>query len=568
MDLREYEGVKFELAEALRTVCEEMGQVAADGSEPVRNLLARLAEDRFNLVVVGRFSRGKTTLMNAVLGTDRLPTGALPLTSVITSVAYGSRERVQIESEGLAVGFDIPIEALPEYVTERGNPGNVRHIRGARVELPAEILRRGFYFIDTPGLGSAILENSRTTEAFLPQADAVILVSGYEGPLSEDEMQVARATQAAGRPLFLVLNKQDLPSSQARREVERYVRERLATLSPGRAPRIFSLSALMGLTAKMAGDAGGLAASGMVALEGALTRFLIEEKNRVLLAGIARRLAELIGAHESRSPVLRNRLADLIDRLCIRTSMGTEPVERLRGAVEPVALPVGAELPRMKQCVICARVRDALFDFLRNYQLEIARLQSARERLAQAGGLCGPHLWLYASIAADRDICLALTPLVKRVATALRDLVGLPDDTLGSSDSPELKETDANGPSRSVELALPSCIACAQQLEVETAALAALARQDDPHGRADVAGLPSLCLPHLRLIVRQGFPRSLARALVERQVGAAARLSEDMQRYALKRDGSRRGLSTEEEIEAAQRAVAFLAGARTLQRED
>jgi len=37
------------------------------------------AEDRFNLVVVGRLSRGKTSLMNAIMGTDRLPTGMVPL---------------------------------------------------------------------------------------------------------------------------------------------------------------------------------------------------------------------------------------------------------------------------------------------------------------------------------------------------------------------------------------------------------------------------------------------------------------------------------------------------------
>ena len=89
MDLRDYERVKFELAEILRTVPYEASQTGR-----LREVFSRLAEDRFNLVVVGRFSRGKTSLMNALLGMDRLPTGVVPLTSVITTVGYGSEERV------------------------------------------------------------------------------------------------------------------------------------------------------------------------------------------------------------------------------------------------------------------------------------------------------------------------------------------------------------------------------------------------------------------------------------------------------------------------------------------
>jgi hypothetical protein len=61
----------------------------------------------------------------------------------------------------------------------------------AEIQLPAEILRRGFYFVDTPGLGSVIVENTLTTETFLPEADAFVLVTSYESPLSE-AMSVSR----------------------------------------------------------------------------------------------------------------------------------------------------------------------------------------------------------------------------------------------------------------------------------------------------------------------------------------------------------------------------------------
>ena len=101
MNLRQYEHEKFKLSELIQSayalIRNQKNQVLEDRS---RDLLARLAEDRFNLTMVGQFSRGKSSLLNAILGTDRLPTGIVPLTSVITAVSYGSTERVTVEDIG------------------------------------------------------------------------------------------------------------------------------------------------------------------------------------------------------------------------------------------------------------------------------------------------------------------------------------------------------------------------------------------------------------------------------------------------------------------------------------
>src|SRR6202167_6269338 len=188
MDLRAYEQSKFELAEILRSASGLIPKEEHAQYQRIRDLQARLAEDRFNLVVVGRFSRGKTSLMNAVLGSDRLPTGIVPLTSVITSVSYGSTEHVYLDFDRGGLPTEIRMSELAQYITERGNPGNKLRIREARIQLPAEILRRGYYFVDTPGLGSSIVENTRTSLGFLRETDALVLVSSYESPLSEEEV--------------------------------------------------------------------------------------------------------------------------------------------------------------------------------------------------------------------------------------------------------------------------------------------------------------------------------------------------------------------------------------------
>ena len=545
--LREYEAAKFELAEILRVIS---GRRAAKrgsaqmpfGRDEIGDLFTRLAEDRFVLLVAGRFSRGKTSLMNALLGLDRLPTGILPLTSVITSVVYGRPERVQLEREQGGLRIDVPMDALPDYITERGNPGNARRIRIAHVALPAEILRRGFHFVDSPGLGSAIPENSRTTESFFPEADAVIVVSGFDGPLSEDEVRALRTFAETGRPVFLVLNKQDLVPSAERTEVLAFARERLKQIIPSGPLLTFSTSARDGLAATLGGDDAALASSGIGALRTELIRFLVEDKRRLFIATLCDRIAGLIdddGVEDA--DALHGRLARLR--------------EQWHGGTHSAHTPLLIRDARMEECLLCARVHNALFEFLRQYQHQLATNPEARERLAAARGLCEPHLRLYAAMAAERDVCLALTPLMNRAAGALAAAAA---------------ESGGYGPSvgTAERLFMPNCELCSVQRSVELRVADGLLS-----GAAAVAALPTVCLPHLRWLT--GFVsnatstgrapstcRDLLSALLRREGAAAERLAEDMQRHVLKRDGIRRALLTEEEERAAVRALAFLTGAR------
>ena len=292
MDLREYEQHKFAIADLLR----QMELAAPDRQEwrdQATALFTRLAEDRFNLVLVGQFSRGKTSLMNAILGMDQLPTGIIPLTSVITSVAYGSVERVRVRYTKNFMDEDVPLASLPRYVTQQGNPGNAKGIKEAEVQLPSEFLRRGFHFVDTPGLGSAIEENTRTTKSYLPEADAYLLVTSFDSPLSGEEMRFLREVSASSRSVFVVLNKQDMVNDRERGEALDYVRGKLDATFEQNAPKLFSVSARQALAAKQAHDSERIEASGILSLERELVDFLLTQKRSEFLLRMCDRLADL-----------------------------------------------------------------------------------------------------------------------------------------------------------------------------------------------------------------------------------------------------------------------------------
>lgn len=530
MSLSDYEAAKFELAEILRAGIALADKDREAVREQARDVFARLAEDRFNLLVVGRFSRGKSSLMNAVLGMDRLPTGVLPVTSVITSVEYANPEALHIEYQDNRFGFEVPMQNLAAYTTEGGNPGNERGVQIARVGLTAEILRRGFFFVDSPGLGSAVTQNTRTTEAFLPEADALVMVSGFDGPLSEDEARVLQLLSGTQLRLFFVLNKQDTVSPAERQDVCDYVHGRLGGVW-GQEACVFSLSALDGLAAKLAGDDRALEASGLGAFERELTRFLIEERGNQFLRSTCERVARVLGTLNESPEVqsLRERAATLRDKSSIFKLDGSGAFDTRRGRK--------SEPQMWGACDLCAEVHDRLFDFLTRYQHELATFPEAAIRLARSGGLCGPHLRLYASLAAERDICVALAPLLSRWTQWL-----------------------AGEPAQVLAAAPASCRLCALQEEVEDKRIGEW-RSSAPADPGQHEHL-SLCLPHLRKAIERLDGRIVA-PLVAAHARALERLTEDMRRYVVKRDGTRNGLTTQEETRAAQRALALVAGART-----
>jgi small GTP-binding protein len=293
MDLKEYEQEKFGIADIIRSAQAVDTEGEALQSEG-RDILTRLAEDQFNLLFVGRFSRGKSTLMNAILGGDHLPTGIVPLTSVITTVRYGSRKQVVLNFNDRSLRREVTLSQLADYVTQQSNPGNAKNVAYAEIELPVEILRRGFFFVDSPGLGSSIAENTQTTERFLPQADAFVLVTSYESPLSEEEDRILHRIRLTNKKLFVVINKQDTVNAEDQKVALAFVAERLERFSFSDVPRILSISARQGLHAKQSGNANELEESGLGPLEAELLRFLTEDRAQSFLSSLYGRVATSI----------------------------------------------------------------------------------------------------------------------------------------------------------------------------------------------------------------------------------------------------------------------------------
>ena len=540
--LSEYERSLFELADILRSAGFHFQQIDPEASLECRNLLKRIAEHRFNVVVAGRFNRGKSTLLNAILGSEYLPTGIVPLTSVITAVRFGNRERAVLHYESSGLPRHVPLTDLPRYITEEGNPGNQRKIRIAQLEVPSEILRHDYFFVDTPGLASAILENTRTTEEFLPEIDALILVTSYEGPLSQDEIVFLEKAIGTGvRRIFLIINKSDLVTSEEREQALRFVHEKCAQMGLGAIP-ILSASAREGLAARKSGDRESLARGGILQIEERLVSFVTHDKSSVFLARLVdRTMAVLNGSDRGvRVENLLSRVRCLAQQL-FSNSTGTPQAPTEQSPALPVHTPV---TPR--PCQVCAEILRQVLDHLATFQLAVSTDENTRLRHVRSRGLCAFHTWQYEHMASPIGVCTGYFPLLHSLCEDF-ELIADSDLTIEEV----RKRVLSNIGTRS------RCSACAIRAAAEGDALNKVISALKSESRSRP---PAVCLPHLAGVVMRIDDTKTAKQLLASQAALLRRVAEEMQRYALRQESLRRDLITEEEELSYRFALQYLTG--------
>ena len=285
--LKQYMTAKQTIAYEIRVLSELLKKFPGKRKvEECRQLMVKLAEDRFLLAVVGQFKRGKSSLMNAIIGQDLLPTGVLPLTSAITVLKHGPQKRLTVLRQGSLYPEKAPISNLADYVTEKGNPENVKKVISAFLELPVPFLRRGLEFVDTPGIGSAIEANTATTYDFLPSSDAVVFVTSVDTPLTRTETDFLKTIRKYVRKVFFVVNKIDLVADSQRSEILEFISGRLNQQVEAEEVRIYPVSSKLALESKLAGNEEGFEKSGVKALQESLSGFLSKEKSNILLISV------------------------------------------------------------------------------------------------------------------------------------------------------------------------------------------------------------------------------------------------------------------------------------------
>jgi GTP-binding protein EngB required for normal cell division len=185
-------------------------------------LVDRALEATFEVAVVGRVSSGKSSLLNALIGAQVLPTGILPMTSVPTRLRRGSTAAIHVTyAHGRTVSYGT--DRLGEFVTEAHNPGNEKRVARVLVDYLSDLLPAGVAFVDTPGLGSVASRGALQTFAYLPRCDHAAFLFDATAPLAEEDLALLAFLHDAGITTSVLLSKADLLSSDDVQRVQTYV---------------------------------------------------------------------------------------------------------------------------------------------------------------------------------------------------------------------------------------------------------------------------------------------------------------------------------------------------------
>jgi ribosome biogenesis GTPase A/uncharacterized coiled-coil protein SlyX len=241
------------------------------------DVVKKLEADRFHLVVVGEFNHGKTTFVNALLGAEVLPVGVTPTTAVIHHLEYATDPRAELVRDS-GERSHLPFEEVRKFAVgqEKGSENSTSDVKYLEVGYPADLLKERIVLVDTPGVNDLSLQRADITYSYIPRSDAVLFLVDAGQPLKESE-RVFLNDKLLGQSrdkIIFVVTKRDIWTSDEEEEALAYIRTELAKLV--RQPVVFAVSAKRALEGDVAG-------SGMPELLGHLTRFLAEERGRILL---------------------------------------------------------------------------------------------------------------------------------------------------------------------------------------------------------------------------------------------------------------------------------------------
>lgn len=205
------EHIKF-----LKEVAQELGQQNILNS--LNAIQERASQQNANLLIplVGEFSSGKTTLLNALTDSKKLETATKPTTATIYEIHFGCNkcEANVVLSDGQVAHFD----DLGELKNDQLSDAQIVTVFDTSTKVPSSTI-----LVDTPGLSSPVVKHRQVLVDFLPSADAILLVVDINQQVTRSLTDFIDMIKLSKRPVYIVLTKSDTKSVSEIEAAKQYI---------------------------------------------------------------------------------------------------------------------------------------------------------------------------------------------------------------------------------------------------------------------------------------------------------------------------------------------------------
>lgn len=181
---------------------------------------SKQSDAKIVIPLVGEFSSGKTTLINALTDSKKLETATEPTTATIYDIHFGCERcyaEVITECDEKRVIEDIADLKNKELINSK-----VVTVFDTSTKVSSSTI-----LVDTPGLSSPDPKHKQTLVTFLPMADAILLVSDVNQQVTRSLSNFVSTMEFSKKPIYLVLTKCDTKTEQEVEDAKKYIEENI-----------------------------------------------------------------------------------------------------------------------------------------------------------------------------------------------------------------------------------------------------------------------------------------------------------------------------------------------------
>lgn len=179
--------------------------------QQLQTLQRDIETDFFTVVVLGEFKRGKSTFINALLGTKLLPMDVLPETATINAIMYSETKRLSVlYRDGREISGKVSYDYMKRF-SAGSNGSALKNISYIKIGYPCDLLKNRIVLVDTPGVSDLNEQRSEVTYRFVPKANAILFLLDANSPLkgTEKDFIEEKLLPLGIENILFLLNKYD-----------------------------------------------------------------------------------------------------------------------------------------------------------------------------------------------------------------------------------------------------------------------------------------------------------------------------------------------------------------------